>query len=83
MASVWMFAAGLLNLCRGYDEPLAPLQTFTATLHERDANGTVQLSIGQQPVRHHNKSPLMDFINYNIFDIRGHHILRCKLHLAS
>jgi hypothetical protein len=83
MTSVWMFKARLLNRCRGYDEPLALLQTFSATLQERDPNGAVELSIGQQPPRHHNKSPLMNFINNNIFDIRGLHILRSKLHLAS
>lgn len=75
----------LLKRCRGYDEPLALLQALSATLHERDANGAVELSIRQHPARHHNKSPLMNFINNNILDIRGRHIFRrsYKLHLVT
>jgi len=46
---------------------------FSSTLQERDTNGAVEFSVGQHPLRHHNKSPLMDFIDNNIFHVWGVH----------
>src|SRR5690349_5421791 len=72
--TVCTFVAGLLSPGCGYDEPFAFFGRFPSPLQELDPNGAIELSVAQCPPCHHDISPLMDFIDHNIFDMGSIHL---------
>lgn len=47
---------------------------LSSTLQERDTNSAKQFTVGQNVVRHHDISQVVDFIEDSIFNAGGFHV---------